>query len=331
MSTRLPPLNALRAFESAARHLSFKQAARELNVTPAAISHQIKGLEDYLGVRLFHRLSRALQLTEQARTALPRLSEGFDAIVQAVALLRTGGRDGALTVSVAPSFAARWLTPRLHRFVTAHPDIDVRVSARMRKANAPGILAQRERETVDTWLADADVAVVLGHGAYPGLHAEKLLDVSVTPLCGAKLYGGIRPLRRAEDLRHFLLLHDDTGYFFDGHPFWDRWLQAAGVSGIDATHGPHFSHAALALEAAIDGLGVVASMPVLAEPDLSAGRLVAPFELRVPLDAGYWLVCRSSSAALPKVAAFRDWLRDEASTPLKPALREAVPEPVRPA
>ena len=312
MGNRLPPLNALRAFESAARHLSFKLAANELSVTPAAISHQIKGLEHYLGVRLFRRLSRALELTERARACQPKLREGFDALTEAVERLRAGNRGGTLTVSVAPSFAARWLMPRLHRFVTAHPEIDVRVSARMRHANDPARMPPRERESVDAWLADADVAVVYGRGDYPGLHVERLFDLTLTPICSPKLLAGAQPLRTPEDLRHFLLLHDDTGLFHDRRPFWDLWLQAAGASGIHAVHGPHFSHAVLALEAAMDGLGIVATIPLLAESELAAGRLVTPFELNVPLDARYCLVCRTGIAAEPKVAAFSQWLRAEA-------------------
>jgi LysR family glycine cleavage system transcriptional activator len=313
MSDALPPLNALRAFEAAARLLSFKKAAAELNVTPAAVSHQIKGLEEYLGVKLFQRLSRALELTDTARACVPKLTEGFGALAQAVDILRTREQgSSALTVSVAPSFAARWLMPRLHRFVTAHPEIDVRVQARMRQVNDAGTTPPRERETIHAWVADADLAIVYGRGGYRGLKAEHLLALTVAPICSTKLLTGIRPLRRAEDLRHFLLLHDDTGYHYDGQPFWEMWLRAAGAAEVDASHGPHFSHAALALEAAADGLGVVASIPALAEADISGGRLMLPFELQVPLAASYYMVCTEDAAQRPKVAAFCNWLRAEA-------------------
>ena len=154
MTERLPPLNALKAFESAARHLSLKRAAQELSVTPAAISHQVKALEEYIGVRLFHRLNRGLELTPAAREALPKLSAGFDSLAQAVARLRPQPDNGPVTVSVAPSFAARWLMPRLHRFLAAQPDLDVRIVARTRLLNRRGNDNEVERATVETWLQE---------------------------------------------------------------------------------------------------------------------------------------------------------------------------------
>ena len=183
MYARLPPLNALKAFEAAGRHLSVKKAAAEMNVTPAAVSHQIKALEDYLGVKLFVRRNRALELTEAARACLPKLREGFDSLVQAVERLRAHKAGGMLTVSVAPSFAARWLMPRLHRFLESHPATDVRISARLRQAaegSRRGVTA--ERATVDTWLADSDVAILYGRGDYPGFQVDKLFTLSIPPI-----------------------------------------------------------------------------------------------------------------------------------------------------
>ncbi|MEK6592645.1 MAG: transcriptional regulator GcvA [Pseudomonadota bacterium] len=312
MAARLPSLNALKAFEAAARHLSVKKAAVELNVTPAAVSHQVRTLEEYLGVQLFHRYNRALELTDAARAALPKLREGFDCLVQAVERLRTHQRSGVMTVSAAPSFAARWLMPRLHRFLAAHPEIDVKVSARMRRVSVDGKGDVAERATVEGWLDDSDVAILYGRGHYPGLRVNKLLDLTVTPVCSPQLLTGEHALKSPEDLQHHLLLHDDTGDLYDGEPFWEVWLKAANVSGIDVRRGPHFSHAVLAFEAAMDGIGVLATMPVLAAEDLAAGRLVTPFDLRVPLVSAYYLVCEENAATRPAVAAFHAWLIEEA-------------------
>ena len=315
MPVRLPPLNSLKAFEAAARHLSVKKAALELNVTSAAVSHQIRTLEDYLGVQLFHRYNRALELTDVAKAALPKLGEGFDSLAQAVALLRSHPNVGALTVSAAPSFASRWLMPRLHRFIAAHPEIDVRISARMRRISVDGKGDVAERATVEAWLSDSDVAILYGRGNVHGMKVERLIDLSITPICSPRLLSADHPhpLRTPDDLRHHLLLHDDTGALYDNEPFWGLWLKAAGVHDVDANKGPHFSHAVLAFEAAIDAVGVLASMPVLAAEDISSGKLVAPFDLKVALPDGYYMACGEHADERPAVAAFRHWLREEAA------------------
>jgi len=315
MPVRLPPLNSLKAFEAAARHLSVKKAALELNVTSAAVSHQIRTLEDYLGVQLFHRYNRSLELTDVAKAALPKLGEGFDYLAQAVALLRKHDGGGSLTVSAAPSFASRWLMPRLHRFIAAHPEIDVRISARMRRVSVDGKGDVAERATVEAWLADSDVAILYGRGNVPGIMVERLIDLSITPICSPKLLASDHPhpLKTPDDLRHHLLLHDDTGELYDNEPFWRRWLNAAGVSDVDANKGPHFSHAVLAFEAAIDAVGVLASMPVLAAEDIASGKLVVPFDTVVKLPDGYYMAAGEHADERPAVAAFRAWLREEAA------------------
>ena len=314
MAGRLPPLNALKAFEATARHLSVKKAAAELSVTPAAVSHQIKALEDHLGVQLLHRRNRAVDLTEAARAGLPKLREGFESLAQAVARFSAHKGGGMLMVSAAPSFAARWLMPRLHRFLEAKPDIDVRVSARLRHPTSDARRrGQAERATLEAWLADSDIAILYGRGDYPEYKVDKLISLSMTPICSPRLVTHPQhPLLRPEDLRHHLLLHDDTGDLYDGVSFWEVWLKAAGVDGVDLNRGPHFSHAVLAFEAAIEGHGVVATITVLAESDLHSARLVTPFALRVPLASAYYLVCRTEAAARPDVAAFREWLLEEA-------------------
>lgn len=319
MYARLPPLNALKAFEAAARHLSVKKAAAELSVTPAAVSHQVKALEDYLGVRLFVRRNRALELTDAARACLPKLREGFESVALAVEQLRAYKGGGMLTVSAAPSFAARWLMPRLHRFLESHPEVDARVSARLRQATQGGRrVGAAERATIEAWLADSDVAILYGRGDYPGYRVDKLFGLSITPICSPRLLTDPdHPLLQPSDLKHQLLLHDETGDLYDGVPFWEVWLKAAGVEDVDTGRGPHFSHAVLAFEAAAEGHGVVATMPVLAESDLHAARLVTPFALRAPLPSSYYLVCSESAVSRPSVAAFREWLLGEAA-------REAV-------
>ncbi len=311
MVDRLPPLNALKAFEAAARHLSLKRAAQELNVTPAAVSHQVKALEDHLGLQLFRRLNRGLELTPAGRAALPKLSEGFATLAQAVATLRPQPDTGRVTVNVAPSFAARWLMPRLHRFFAAHPEIDLRISARLRQVAQGGQESPVERATITSWLEESDVAILYGHGDYPGYQVDRLLPLTIAPICSPQLMQGENPLRRPDDLRHHTLLHDDSGALYDGLPFWDVWLAAAGVSDVDTTRGSHFSQPVLALDAASDALGVVATFPVLAGSELAAGRLVLPFELRVPLSSAYYLVCEEPAVLRPTVTAFRGWLLSE--------------------
>ena len=328
MAVRLPPLNALRAFEVAARLKSVKKAAAELNVTPAAVSHQIRQLEEHLGVELFRRTARSIELTDVARVALPKFSAGFDSFAQGVAALRARDDSAALSVSVAPSFASCWLMPRLHRFFKQHPGVEVRLTARTRVAAGPNAIAA-EDEVVASWLADSDVAILYGHGEHPGYVVEQLLALDITPLAAPALMRGQRPLAVPADLARHTLLHDDTGQHYDNRPFWARWLHAAGAPGAGTERGPHFSHAVLALEAAREGLGVVATMPVLAADDLAAGRLVMPFALREPLASSYYLVCAEAAAERPAVKAFRGWLRAEiaAMPALPPAVAESLPTP----
>lgn len=309
--SRLPPLNSLRAFEAAARYSNFRKAAAELHVTPAAVSHQVKTLEDYLGVKLFHRRTRALELTEAARACLPRLREGFDALADATALMRTHSGRETLTVKVAPSFAVKWLGRRVDRFVLAYPEIDVHIDASPRTIDGRRDDGEGDAEAGSP-PGPGDLAIRFGRGKYAGCRADKLFPVAVTPMCAPHLVEGAQPLRAPEDLRHHTLLHDDTLEIDDGRSKWEMWLNAAGVEGVEVTRGPHFNHAALALDAAIDGAGVVLSYPLLASADLAAGRLVTPFPLAIPLESAYYVVCAEAVADQPKIAAFRDWLFEEA-------------------
>ena len=307
MVTSLPPLNALRAFEAVARNLSVKKAAAELHVTPAAISHQIKQLEEIAGRPLLVRKPRRIELTDAARAALPRLTSGLGQLAEAARMLRDTALADTLTVSVAPSFATCWLMPRMHGFLTAYPGIDIRVTARTRQSTASGSQSWREAEA---WLADADVAVLLSNGKFPGLRAERLLSLSVTPLASPKLVGR-RKLVPA-DLRNFTLVHDDIGSLYDGRDFWDLWLEAAGVSAQKLRHGAHFSHTVLALEAASEGAGIVATLRELAKPQLNDGRLVAPFDVTLTLPYGYYLIATDEALQRGPVKAFVGWLHKEA-------------------
>ena len=316
-SRRLPPLNALRAFEAAARLASFSRAARELHVSPAAISHQVKGLEDLLAVQLFRRHARGLELTHAGRVALPKLRDGFDCLAEAVEQIRATGAPGTLSVDAAPTFAAKWLAPRLHRFVGSHRGLDVRISASTRLIDPPRDEAGVDERHPGQPAHDADVSIRFGSGDYPGMRIDKLLTVSVTPMCGAHLLKGDRPLREPGDLRNHVLIHDNIGSD-DGRPLWQVWLQAAGIEDVDVARGLRFNHSALALEAAADGLGVALGMPQVAAFDLASGRLVAPFALRMPLASAYYLVCSSERSDRSEVAAFRRWIMREASADATP-------------
>ena len=299
MNRHLPPLNSLRAFEAAARHLSFKKAAEELHVTPAAISQQIRGLEDYCGVELFRRLTRALVLTDAGKAALPALRDGFDRLAEGAEAMRAAGQGGVITVSVAPSFGAKWLVPRLDRFRDAQPEFDVRIDATDALASFSG--------------DGVDVALRYGRGVYRGLKAECLMSEVAFPVCSPRLLEKGPPLERPEDLRHHTLLHVQWKMEDDAAPNWRMWLKAAGIEGVDPERGPRFTLENMAVEAAIEAQGVAIVSGALVEADLKAGRLVRPFPAAVSEATAfcYYLVYPEARAADPKVAAFRDWVHDE--------------------
>ena len=298
MNGQLPPLGALRAFEAAARLMSFGKAADELNVTPAAVSHQIHALEQFLGVKLFHRRNRSVALTASARILLPGLGEAFGQIRASVGRLRVRNNSGTLTVTASPSFAAKWLVLRLHRFQERAPDIDVRLSA--------------TDEVVDLTDGDFDLGIRYGAGRYPGLEVELLLQNEVFPACSPHLLETGPPLRTPEDLRHHALIHDQAVERDPLLPTWSMWLKAAGVRGMPATPGLSFSAGHLALDAAIAGRGVVLALSTIAAADLAARRLVRLFSLALPDPFAYYLATAPGALDRPKVRQFRDWLRQEA-------------------
>ncbi len=297
MIRRLPPLNALRAFEASGRHLSFAKAADELGVTPPAISHQVRQLEDFLGVPLFRRMTRQVALTDAGRAALEPMSDAFDRLAEAVALITERDDAGVLTVSVAPSFAALWLVPRVEKFSTACPDIDLRISANMTLSNFKN--------------DGVDAAIRYGRGNYPGLQVVQLSQESIAPMCSPDLLEGPHPLNGPEDLTHHTLLHDDSTVPLGPSPYWRMWLRLAGHADIDTSRGPRFSYADHALQAAIQGQGVVLGRFSLASAELAAGRLVRPFGDALPTEFGYYLVHPDSKPLPPKVAAFRSWVLSE--------------------
>jgi LysR family glycine cleavage system transcriptional activator len=298
MIPRLPPLNALRAFEAAARHMSFARAAAELNVTPAAISHQIRTLEEDLGVELFHRRNRGLELSDPGRVLLPDLSEAFARIRAGIRRVRREHDAGTLTVTMAPSFAAKWLVLRLYRFAERHPEIDVRVTS--------------SDALVDLAATDIDAAIRYGAGSYPGLDAELLLANEVFPVCSPRLTAEEPKLKEPADLAHHALLHDRTGEIDPLAPTWAMWLKAAGLPGALADHGLRFNNSHLALDAAISGRGVALANTTIAAADLADGRLVRPFALGLPDHFSYWIVTPPGALGRRKVRLFRDWLREEA-------------------
>ena len=288
-----------RSSEAAARWLSFSKAADELFVTPAAISQQIKQLEAYLGVALFRRVTRAVQLTTEARAVLPLVTEGFDKLAEAVERLAREQEAGLLTISSVPTFAIKWLLQRLPDFTGMHPNIDVRLDASLE-------LRDFDRD-------DIDVSIRLGMGGYPGLHVARLFNEEVSPVCSPKLLTGATPLHVPSDLLGHRLIHVDWGKLKIGVPDWRMWTRAAGIDGVDLEHGPRFTVETMAIEAAINGNGVALVSHSAAEGDLKAGRLVRPFDLVLETDFAYWLVCPHSQLRRAKVKAFCDWLLAEAA------------------
>ncbi len=298
MSRKTYPLNALRAFEASARHLGYVKAAEELHVTPAAISHQVKRLEDYLGVRLFRRLPNGLLLTDVAQRLTVELSDGFERLEAALDKVMHEETRGALTLSVAPMFAVKWLLPRLASFDALHPEIDVRLSASL--------------DLVDLQRDGFDAAVRLGKGRYPNLSSFKLFDESVAPMCSPRLIE-TEALNEPADLREFVLLHDDSMKFDPVAPTWNTWLTAAGAGAVTTARGPRFSQPDHALQAAIDGAGVVLGWKYLARADLLAGRLVQPFGVELPLGSAFYFVCPKTLSTQKKLKSFLDWLLAEIS------------------
>jgi LysR family glycine cleavage system transcriptional activator len=296
---RLPPLKSLQAFESAARHLSFTRAAQEMNVTTGAISQQIRLLEEFLEIKLFNRLNRAIVLTEVGRLLLPMISKGFENFHEAVSLVEQHSGGGPLTISSAPSFVSKWLIPRLARFKSLHAEIDVRIDTSDR--------------LVDFTREDIDVGIRFGDGVYPELDTVFLFAFDLIPVCSPELLRGGNQLKVISDLKNFTLLHSNYEYLDPGWPDWAMWLKVVCADEVDSTHGIFFNQSDQLFQAALDGQGVALLANVMAEPEIAAGRLVQPFSARLPVKLNYHLVTSPYKAGLTKVAAFRQWILDESA------------------
>src|SRR5262245_49125603 len=294
MLRRLPPLNALKAFEAAARHESFTRAAEELFVTQGAVSHQVKALEEELGVKLFNRERQRLVITEAGSQYLTILRDAFDRIALGTERLLERQSAGALTVSTSPDFAAKWLVNRLGRFAEEYPSIDLRVSATLHH--------------VDFAREDVDLAVRHGDGNWPGLDVARLSAEQLFPVCCPKLLAGRNRLTKPADALKFPLIH------VDDRKDWTRWLEAAGVMGTELSHGPVLNRVSMAIDAAVDGQGIALARTTLAATDLISGRLLRPFAEELRLSKTYWIICPKATAALPKIVTFRDWLLAEAAS-----------------
>jgi LysR family transcriptional regulator, glycine cleavage system transcriptional activator len=293
MLRRLPSLNALKAFEAAARHQSFTKAAQELSVTQGAVSHQVKALEAELGLRLFNRERQRLVITAAGKSYLDVVRDAFDRLAVGTNRLLQLQKTGALTVTTSPNFASKWLVHRLGRFVESHPDIDLRVSASL--------------QHIDFAREDVDVAVRHGDGQWSGLSVTRLCVEELFPVCSPKFMRGRKALLSPADLRNHTLLH------INDRRDWSKWLEAAGVPATDIERGPIFNQASMAIDSAVDGQGIALARSALAAWDLRAGRLVRPLALAMKAPYAYWIVCPKSTAELPKIATFRDWLMAEAA------------------
>jgi LysR family glycine cleavage system transcriptional activator len=285
-----PSLAALRAFETAARTLSFTAAALELNQTQGAISHQVNTLEARLGVRLFKREARGLKLTEAGGRYLPLVRDSLERLRTAEDLIRLE-RPSVLTVTVSPNFASKWLVPRLGGFSVTHPNLDLRISASL--------------QHVDFSREDIDLAVRHGNGDWPELHVTRLCAEELFPASSPSLLQAGPPLRAPADLAKHVLVHDRS------RKYWRDWLAAFGIGCPDTERGPVFDQTALAIDAALAGQGIALARTALASLDLISGRLVRPLKEAVPAEFAYWIACRKSTADAPKVSQFRSWLIEQ--------------------
>ena len=294
---RLPSLNALRAFESVARRLSFARAAEELFVTKAAVAQQIRLLEEEIGAPLVERSGRGLRLTEAGAAGAAGLTDGFAMLGRAARAMRAAKGRSFLVINASASFAATWLVGRVGKFKARHPDIDLLVDADPR----------------ENTLERADAMIRWGDGAFPGLSMTRLFKEEVFPVCARKLAEADPPLSAPADLARCTLLHLEWNPTIPTWPSWSDWLKAAGAAEVEATRGVYFNQMSMAIAAAAQGQGVALASPALAADDLAAGRLVAPFATTVPTPFGYYFLCRPDAAETPRIKALRDFLIEEAA------------------
>jgi LysR family glycine cleavage system transcriptional activator len=296
----MPQLSALRAFEAAARHLSLTNAARELHVTPGALSHQIRGLEELLGVKLFERKVRAIALTDAGKQLYPGLQTGFAQIRDALASFEAAGQPNVLVVSTSPGLTSKWLAPRLYRFASAHPYIDVRISSSAANANftTDGIDLAIRNMPIDP-------------APDPSLESEKLLDLTYIPVCTPRLLDKFGPVKNARALARLPLIHDESLAARGASPSWSEWFKAAAVDNVDLKRGLRFTSADHALDAAEEDAGVLLTHDIMAYDGLRTGRLVIPVRLSIAAGRTFHLVrlkARRPSAAMD---AFAAWIKEE--------------------
>lgn len=296
---RLPPLNAVRAFEAAARHCSFTRAADELFVTQGAVSHQVKLLEEWFGFLLFDRHKRELQLTRKGEEYLPAVRVMLNDLHVATRALLDEDDEHLLCVSVAESFAVNWLIDRLGRFSERHPDLDIRLASQNQIDDLGNVIG----EEGPNWV---DLRIRYGRGKWPGLQVTKLFDEEVFPVCSPDLIRPDQPVNNLDDLTRYTLVHDDM------QMSWESWLRSAGHTQVISTKGPRFSHSHMALQAAMNGDGIVLGRSVLTLDHLQAGDLVRPLEISVPAEHSYYLLCQERMVGDAKVKAFTAWLLEEA-------------------
>ena len=295
----LPPINALHTFEVAARHLSFQQAAEELDVTPTAVSHQIKVLEDRLGVSLFRRRPRPLSLTEAGQLLYPVVSKSLDTIAAAIARLTQVTESTTLTVSVTTVFAAKWLVPRLFEFQRTYPKIDIRL--------------QTSNDVVDLHRQTVDLAIRYGKGNYPGLTVRQLISDVFMPVCSPRLLNNRHPIQTPKDLEHYPLLHFEWIHFGADAPSWRNWFRATGLNTIDSNRGLKFNEESLIIQAAISGQGFALCSKVHVADDVALGILVQPLD--VSLDGfTYSAVYLENHPKETLILKFLDWLVEAASS-----------------
>ena len=300
MHAPMPPLSALRAFEAAARHLSLTQAAEELHVTPGALSHQIRGLEELLGVKLFERKVRAIALTAAGRQLYPGLQTGFGHLRDAVASLDATHTSNILVVSTSPGLTSKWLAPRLYQFSNDFANVDVRISSSLNNANF-------ETDGVD--IAVRNMSTDPAHD--PALEIEKLADISLVAVCSPRLIEKHGPVKNAEDLARLPLIHDKSLNPRVRAPNWSEWFDATGVSGVDLRRGLHFNTSDHALDAAGEGAGVLLAHDLLAYDDLRIGRLIIPVKLAFPSGRAFHLVWPKGRRPSQAAEGFRRWIKDE--------------------
>ncbi len=292
---RLPPIAALRALEASSRHLSFTRAAEELFISQSAVSHQIRHIEDLWGIKLFTRQGRRLILTNEAQIIVPVIREFMEGLNRALQDIQNIDSRKSIRVSLVPSLAMKWLLPRLRRFNEIYPDIDVWVST--------------TDDLVDFTDGEVDLAIRLGNGVYPNLHVDLLLEEYVFPVCSNDLIDRLGKPSTPEDLLRYPLLYR---YSHDACSRWRDWFRDAGINVKSLPRGSQFPDSGMAAQAAVDHQGVALARSAIVEDDLANGRLVKLFDVYSPSPLSHYLVYPEKSVELPRIAAFRSWLLDEA-------------------